>query len=324
MKKVTGILYITSRCNLRCKMCDLRLNNDGLTSISQLLSPNYEMTPEEWLEVLDRLGINWVHLMGAEPLLYKEFDRLLELISPGRTIALTTNGFLFKKWMASIIEYCDHVYVSLDGYPAIHDAIRGVKGSFAKAWNGLLQVHRHGLKTKVSYAITPENTCDMVSLWEALQKYGIPIVFNHYNFIHPTSAAGYCDPSNLAEYDPKDINIEEVYRAYKMCPTATWSPKLTTLEEMRKYYREIPTELKQPGKGCVVLNAVVAGERFSILADGRMIPSTRCWIALPLGNALYNTMLPSENSDLVDWAERIKKEGFMPPCQRLCCARKVL
>ena len=308
-------LFITDRCNLRCKMCDYWKRKSD---------KNY-LTPTQWRQVLNKLGVTRVHIIGMEPLLYKDFDVLLKSISkPGRTIMLTTNGLLLEKHLSAIHRYVHNTAVSLDGLPEVHDSIRGVPGTFNKAFNSLVKLKSMGSIVRVSFAVTPDNTHQIIPLYLKLWKHRIPMIINQFNFIHPDSCNGYnCKPSNLDKYDPRNINLDELYEAVIHCKHATFYPALNTMKELKKYYRDIPIK-RHVRKSCPVLENTVNGKRYAIKANGDFTPPGRYWRFDKMGNALKMDMVPEDTKWMIEFNNDIKKNGLPPPCQRLCCAGKVL
>ncbi len=145
-------LYLTSGCNLRCRHC----------WIVPSFSPG-EPEPDECLDVdlLRRavaegktLGLRHAKLTGGEPLLHPHFVEIVDLLSAeGLEIHMETNGTLLEIGLARYLR--EHtrltfVSVSLDGTTAeVHDAFRGVEGSFEAALRGLEVLVSAGYRPQV-------------------------------------------------------------------------------------------------------------------------------------------------------------------------------
>ena len=88
-------IQLTDHCNLRCRSCN---------HFSPLSPPAFA-SPEVFDNDITRLAelcdnIEWMNLVGGEPLLHPEvlvFARLARSAFPSARIALTTNGLLLKK-----------------------------------------------------------------------------------------------------------------------------------------------------------------------------------------------------------------------------------
>lgn len=109
-------ISLTDACNLRCRYC--MPDGDYRNSPGKRL-----MKPDEIFgiaEVFQRLGIKKIRLTGGEPLVRKDFDEILSLLSSLPVeLALTTNGLLLERHYAHLIK-CGlrHVNISLDALEA--------------------------------------------------------------------------------------------------------------------------------------------------------------------------------------------------------------
>jgi MoaA/NifB/PqqE/SkfB family radical SAM enzyme len=217
MRKTSAFakISVNSVCNLKCRMCDV-----GQKNLSSGLTSNFlgrtDIRPMEWMKIFKRLNIKHVYIQGTEPLLYDGIDELLELThTAGILVTLTTNGWLLNKHASSLVKNNVNVWVSIDGLKLTHDKIRGVDGSYDKAMAGIEILKSKSLKNiYVSFAVTPDNTADIIPLYKILDGMKISMMANHYNFISSTSCADYnCTPVNISYYNPSDVNIEEIHRS---------------------------------------------------------------------------------------------------------------
>lgn len=89
---VSGIFELTPRCNLRCKMCYVRLTPEQMAPIGQ------ERTAEEWLDMGRQArdaGMAFLLITGGEPTLRPDFCEIFEgLAQMGLSISINTNGTL--------------------------------------------------------------------------------------------------------------------------------------------------------------------------------------------------------------------------------------
>lgn len=125
-------LSVHSACNCRCVMCDIwKANAQGREMSAAELNAH--------VADIERLHVQRVMLTGGEPLLHRNLwtlcDRLRRI---GLRVTLVTTGLLAETQAADIARSVDTVVVSLDGPPAAHDAIRRVKGGFAKIARGVM------------------------------------------------------------------------------------------------------------------------------------------------------------------------------------------
>ena len=164
-------LCVTNRCNFKCRMCDIGLRSKG-SGLGQNWDTDSELSPEQWEQIINKLDPQKIHIQGAEPLMYSGLDELLSRIkTPERTILITTNGWYINDHFDALCKYCDNIAISIDGTSETHDEIRGKKGAFERAYEGLMKLNEVGRSVRVSFAITPDNVGDMAEVHDmAIQK----------------------------------------------------------------------------------------------------------------------------------------------------------
>ena len=137
------VLYPHSRCNCRCVMCDIWRARERA-----------EVSPGEiaaWMEEWRRLGVERVVLSGGEPLMHSRIRELRAVLQGGgMAVTLLSTGLLLRRNAAELVRCCDDVVVSLDGPPAVHDAIRRVPGAFARLADGVAAVKEADPSVRVS------------------------------------------------------------------------------------------------------------------------------------------------------------------------------
>lgn len=130
----------TIRCNLKCKMC-----YQGQT---RALRRN-ELTASEANVIFGKLKgrVNEIKMVGGEPFVR---DDIFDLISfwdkEGERIILQTNlTLLGEKGIEKLknFKHISDVLTSLDGPPAVHDAVRGVPGAFGKLKESIIGLKKH-------------------------------------------------------------------------------------------------------------------------------------------------------------------------------------
>ena len=135
-KKIELVHFqLTRKCNLRCSFCG-QWGEKGFFSNAC----GSEMALKDWVNVTNSLikyrdesGVNpSLMLWGGEPLLFPEFRTISEYLSDnGFALGMVTNGVFLHKYAELIKTRFKKVYISLDGPPNLHDAIRG-PGVFEK------------------------------------------------------------------------------------------------------------------------------------------------------------------------------------------------
>jgi MoaA/NifB/PqqE/SkfB family radical SAM enzyme len=112
-------LYLTERCNSRCKTCDYWRH--GRTDMT--LDSVRRLVPS-----LGRLGTRQVLISGGEPLLNPQWDAIAQLLrSHGMKLWLLTSGLALAKHARRTAELFTAITVSVDGARAqTYEAIRGL------------------------------------------------------------------------------------------------------------------------------------------------------------------------------------------------------
>jgi len=143
------VLFVTGRCNSRCRMCfNWQLAEDTGT--------RDELAIEEYERIAKSLGhIQQLTLSGGEPSLRDDLvDIVRAFYRRNRIPQVTypTNGLMPERIQRQVRELCEScprtvfkMSVSIDGIGELHDEIRGVPGSFEKALHtyDLLDELRH-------------------------------------------------------------------------------------------------------------------------------------------------------------------------------------
>lgn len=139
-------ISLTSRCNLRCRMC----------RVWEGAKKEDELSLGEIKSVIDQCkqwGVGEVNLCGGEPLLS---DICFEIIDYAKSnnlkVILTTNGTLIDKGLArQLIESkLDIITISLDGaYAGTHDKIRNQSGSYDRIIQGIRELNNFQGESKI-------------------------------------------------------------------------------------------------------------------------------------------------------------------------------
>jgi radical SAM family uncharacterized protein len=162
------------RCNLECGMCPFWRRDD-----EDLLGLKDEI---RIMESLSRAGVSFLGFEGGEPTLRPDLPEILREAHQRFHTSMVTNGFLLTKRWKDLRRYLELVFVSLDGIGATHDRLRGIKGSFVRAVDGIR--HAKGdVPTNISATITKENLDHAEPLVHLAEELGVGITFQvAYNY----------------------------------------------------------------------------------------------------------------------------------------------
>ena len=166
-------LELTHRCNLRCGFC-------FTDSPRRTLEGTPDISDETWMRVAEdaiAAGVIEAVVTGGEPLLRK--DLALSVIETfaeaGVAVSLVTNGWFVDEAVADRIAAIGdvRVHVSVDGAsPEVHDAVRGVPGSWRRAVRAIDLLVARDVPVQVNHTISSANAATLQSCLEHLWLLG--------------------------------------------------------------------------------------------------------------------------------------------------------
>lgn len=175
-------LYIAGSCNLACRHCwiepDFRESNVNgrFIKMAHVKKALHQAKP---------LGLGSVKLTGGEPTLHPQFREIVDYIDCQRIdMHMESNGILIDEGMARFLKSKKHfgfVSVSLDGAKAAtHDWLRGMKGSYKKAVDGIRSLVKAGFKPQMICTLHKGNVAELEDVVKFAKRLGCGSVkFNH-------------------------------------------------------------------------------------------------------------------------------------------------
>ncbi len=328
---------VNSVCNLKCKMCDV---GSGVVDTNfyknlRLDSERQEISIERFRSVVDELAPfrPMIAIVSTEPLLYRYIAEAVEhTVRSGLEINVTTNGYVLPQKAEDLVEAgLTRLTVSLDGPPAIHDAIRGRKGSFERACEGLAKIRElalvkktYHIETVVNYTITNHNhSClmEFMKVMDSVPVDRINFVFPHYineemagrhnesfGNAYPVSVSGLGGDTDPSEVDLEVFRSELIAVRREYGHLATVLPELTD-DQLEVFFRK-GTEFI--GRNRCMVSWFVA----QIIASGAVVPYTRCF-NMELGNINDEPFMNIWNGKKMrSWRKDIRQHGRFPACAR--------
>ena len=192
------IWEVTQACDLACIHC---------RACAQPLRHPLELTTYEGFELLDeikRFGQPLLVFTGGDPLLRPDIFNLITYgTERGLRVTMTPSGtpLLTKEnIMKAKNAGLKRLAISLDGSTAaIHDAFRGVRGSYDWTMAGILAAREIGLPLQIHTTMTRHNLSDLESLAKKMCEFSI-VLWSVF-FLVPTGRGKHEDNLRPEEYE---------------------------------------------------------------------------------------------------------------------------
>jgi len=171
VKPLSASLKLTENCQAKCITCNYWQTRweDGLNT-------------DTAVNIIDRLGefgIRYLRFTGGEPLLRRDLFQIMKRANMARfeRVTLQTNGLLLKKLSNEINESpISKVAVSIDGLEATNDLIRGIRGYFKLAMEGIRLLQ--GKEVSIVATLNGRSAGELEGLVDEARKAGAQFGFN--------------------------------------------------------------------------------------------------------------------------------------------------
>jgi SynChlorMet cassette radical SAM/SPASM protein ScmF len=182
----TLYFYLTEGCNLRCRHCWLEPPHQSEKRQYPALDPDLF---RHILQQARPLGLTSVKLTGGEPLMHPQIGEILgNLREEKLRFNMETNGVLCTPELARelVRSGLGYISVSLDGADAdTHEWVRGVKGCFEAALDGIRNLVAAGIRPQVIMTLMQRNVGQIEQLVRLAESLGAASV--KFNIVQPTA-----------------------------------------------------------------------------------------------------------------------------------------
>ena len=327
---------INSVCNLHCKMCDVGLFNEQATFFANLRIDRklHEISLDAFKRVTDEVAAfrPMFAITATEPLMYKPLPEAIAYARrAGLDVAITTGAYNLPQRAEEIANAgLTRLNVSIDGPPAIHNSIRGRKDTFQRATEGIVKfkdaARRRGYKPEVLVACTiiNMNFQNLEEFYDTITQYPVDrINFCFMYYVTKDVAEAHnrvwghkykASVNSLSEdVSPDKVDVRILHEQMRIVK-AKGGDKVTFLpflgeKDLRRFYHE-------PEKFMGNVPCMSSWFIAQILADGEVIPYTRCY-HIPLGNINERPFMDIWNGDAAGaWRRDLRKHGRFPACTR--------
>ena len=328
-----GAVYeATMRCNLHCELC----------YVGDLLNLEGEWRQELTLEALTRAfpeqaGFQ-ISLTGGEIFMRKDIMSVLDLFrSKGYACGyLTTNGTIINEERANALAdlasagFLKHVSVSIDGPGELHDAARGLKGTFDRTCEGLRRLQeaarrKHApLRVSINTTVAHESLEALDQMVDVAEELGVDAIgLNHLMYSTPEEVAetvrliGAADASAIATFVTRDPGLDLALVQRQVASLEEKCRRKNVLFDYRpKVHPQLMENYYTPGaklEGRCLYPFLHA--RVSFSGKVYFCPFIRIEVG-DLGNSSLEEIWNGER--YVTLRRKLVENGIFPVCRRCC------
>lgn len=211
---LNGTFELTARCNLKCKMCLVRVDEDTISSLGLR-----ELTTKEWIDLAKQArdcGTLQLLLTGGEPMLRKDFCEIYtEIYKMGFVIVLYTNATLVSDKVMDALEKCPPHQIGISVYgsnPSIYDKVCGSGNAFYRMLDGVKKLTTLPSSINIRTTIIKDNIEDYKNIYMLAKSFGEDITFSRSRIVCRTTRHGIADV-DACRLSPEE-NIDFIYGAY--------------------------------------------------------------------------------------------------------------
>lgn len=327
-----GAVYeATMRCNLHCEFC----------YVGDLLNLEGEWRQELTLDALSKAFPEQkdfqISLTGGEIFMRKDIMSVLDLFREKGYAAgyLTTNGTIITEERAEALAdlaakgFLKHISVSVDGPKDLHDAARGLKGTFERTTEGLRRLQqaakRKGapLRVSINTTVAHESLDSLDQMVDVAEELGVDAIgLNHLMFSTPEEVAETAriigaDPSVIATFVTPDPGLDVAQVRKKVAALAQKCKDRNILFDFRpKVHSQLMDSYYTPG-------TKLAGRCLYPFLHARVSFSGKVFfcpfIRVEVGDLTQSSLEDVWNGErYVDMRKRLLEHGIFPVCRRCC------
>ena len=241
--------YITARCNLACEQCNIIYSD----------AKHQEMNIDQINKVaenLKKIGVNIVLLIGGEPFIRKDIDKIVKAFTSRNIhVRMQTNGIATEKQLKSCVNYGGKdISISLDTLePSLQDEINGgFKKSWTRAINTISNVSNIFPENSTAFfnsVIMPKNLNQIIKVIKFATKIGWGVSLVPVHVSTPDHTMGYrtldydnnvtFDKSNESEIKELIIKLKKIKKDYNLYDSNEY------LDDVEKFLLNKPVDWRK-------------------------------------------------------------------------------
>ncbi len=228
---ISGILELTSRCNLKCVHCYLGPQEE------QRKKRELEMSTEQAKDVIDQIaasGCLYLVITGGDPMVRKDFPEIYRHAKEkGLVVTVFCDGILVTDRIVRLFQDYPPYNVDVSVYGATaetYEQVTRIKGSFPKFLRGIDRLAAGGIRFSLKTVLMTLNKHELAAMRRAAERLGVK--FRVDSAIFP------CLPSH--DHEPLDLRVE---------PEEAVELELADPDQLRQWIEYADRRQGHPGGG---------------------------------------------------------------------------
>lgn len=197
------VISVADNCNLRCPNCLYVLEDGG----QKFFNSNFDLSKlRSVLDASKAERSNRIFLTGGEPLMHKEFDKLVDIcLEYNKALSISTNGILIERHIPTLRKL-DSINVSIDSYnfDTFNKYRGGNENEYKHLKRGLVKLREEGIPFSCSFVLSEENVDEIGYMLDFCAEY-LPTMVHFHNI----------NPHGSTDFTALSVNSSRVREAFK-------------------------------------------------------------------------------------------------------------
>ncbi len=175
---LSGLLELTSRCNLRCVHCYLGPQERHWDAKRR----SRELSLDQWRSILDEIaeaGCLYLGITGGDPMVHEHFPELYRhACERGMLVTVLCNGNLVRDSIIELFREYPPLDVEISLYGATretYEAVTKVPGSYVKCLNGVRKLLANGIPVQLKTVLMKLNGHELPAMRKIAEDFGVKL-----------------------------------------------------------------------------------------------------------------------------------------------------
>ena len=280
---LSAAFELTARCNLRCRMCFIRVDERRIRELGAR-----ELTAAEWIGLARQaaeMGTLNLLLTGGEPMLRPDFAEIYEAVmGMGFFITLYTNATLITPEIRELLTRLPPHKIGVTLYgasPETYERTCGTAAGYERALEGISFLNGLPGKLEIRTTLIKDNVKDLDGIRALAGSFGRHVPFTISNIVSKAVRGGVCDVEacRLSPEEQLELYIDETVRTALEAadPLAGTQAEAKLRNELshvplQKHRQECESGIRS-GKGprASLFGCGAGMDQYAVAWDGRLI-----------------------------------------------------